>query len=288
MSPLVTEFVQTACIWEACARKVGNVHRYRDFEKTTLNDFLLSAVAIREAFSTEQSVGKMILEAVTTTQNVVGQNTNLGIILVLAPLACCRPHLSIQVDIRRVLNELSVDDCRKVYQAIRLAKPGGLGNAHNQDVADEPTTTLLEAMVLAADRDQIARQYASGFQDVLQFGLPVFEIAFSRWQSIEAAIIELQLQWMAREPDTLITRKCGLFVAQDVQRRALQVQELGGIKTAQGRVAGRVFDTYLRSDGNRLNPGTTADLIAAVLFIALRERIVTTRDQFNWLDEDWL
>jgi triphosphoribosyl-dephospho-CoA synthase len=282
------EFVQTACIWEACARKVGNVHRHRDFANTSLTDFLISAAVIAPAFETERSVGQIVWKAVGATRDATGQNTNLGIILALAPLALCPADRPIKDDIGRVLAELTVEDAKDVYRAIRLAKPGGLGQANEQDVSNEPTVTLLDAMKLAAERDQIARQYTNGFDDVLEFGVPTFAAACHRHESIERAIIEMQLQWLAREADSLIVRKNGSDVAKDVQNQARRVIDGGGLNTAAGRRTAVAFDAFLRSDGNRLNPGTTADLIAAVLFVALRERIVTSGDRFPWTVEDWL
>ena len=280
--------VQTACIWETCARKVGNVHRHRDFVGTSLTDFLLSAAAIGPAFAVVQPVGKVVWHAVEATDATVGQNTNLGIVLAIAPLTACRLDRPISDDIARVLNELTVEDAKDVYRAIRIANPGGLGTASDQDVNDEPTVTLLEAMKLAEDRYQIAKLYATNYRDVLGFGLSTFAATFKTYGRIEPAIIDLQLRWLAREPDTLIVRKNGMAVAEDVRRRAGDVIAVGGIETVEGRAAGRALDAHLRSDGNQLNPGTTADLIVAVLFAALRERIVSGNDPFLWQVEDWL
>jgi triphosphoribosyl-dephospho-CoA synthase len=187
-----------------------------------------------------------------------------------------------------ILANLTVADTKHVYQAIRLASAGGLGEAPDQDVRDEPTVTLLEAMKLAADRDMIARQYANGFADVFDFGTPAFLEAFAKFGSVEAAIVDCQLRWLAAFPDSLIARKNGLAVAEDVQKRAISVMELGGIATPEGRAAGVALDRHLRSDGNKLNPGTTADLIAACLFVALREGKIAPSAPFRWHSPDWL
>lgn len=287
MSERIAEFVQTACIWEACARKVGNVHRHRDFETTSLTDFLISAAAIAPAFGTERTVGQIVWKAVEATRAATGQNTNLGIILALAPLALCRADRPIKEDIGRVLSELTVEDAKDVYRAIRLANPGGLGHVTEQDVSDEPTVTLLDAMKLAAERDRIALLYATNYSEVLDFGLVHFQHSM-RHGSVERAVIATHLQFMDANPDTLIVRKVGKLRARDVQHRTNDVLAAGGLETAEGRTMGRKLDAHLRSDGNRLNPGTTADLIAAVLFVALRERIVTPGDRFPWDVEDWL
>jgi triphosphoribosyl-dephospho-CoA synthase len=183
---------------------------------------------------------------------------------------------------------LSQRDANLVFKAIRLANPGGLANAQEQDVRNEPTVTLLEAMKLAADRDFIARQYANGFEDIFNFCLPVFLESSERFGSVEAAIIDLQIRTMAQYPDSLVARKNGQAIAEGVRIKADQIMKLGGIATPEGRRAGVQLDKYLRNQMNRLNPGTTADLIAACLFTALRENKVMPSAPFRWQVEDWL
>src|SRR5205085_6039241 len=117
---------------------------------------------------------------------------------------------------------------------------------------------------------------------------PAFLAAFERFGGVEAAIIHSQLRWLAAYPDSLIARKNGPAVAADVQKRAAEVLALGGIATPEGRRAGVELDRHLRSDGNKLNPGTTADLITACLFVALRENKVTPSAPFRWYVPDWL
>lgn len=257
------EWVEAACVWEARTQKLGNVHPRASFAGTNYRDFVLSAAAIREPLTSGLPVGEAILAAVRATREATGQNTNLGIVLLLAPLAAVPPEEPLRDGVRRVLNGLTVDDAEHAFGAIRLAKPGGLGEAKVQDVSAKPTVTLLEAMALAADRDMIAAQYANGFADVFDFGVPKLLAELERDSSLEKAILQVQLQWLAAFPDSLIARKCGPLVAKEVQLRAKAV--LGGSWPASS------LDDYLRSDGNRLNPGTTADLIAASLYVLLRE-----------------
>ena len=197
---------QIACIWEATARKPGNVHRYRDFDDSTYPDFLLSAAAIAPVMTTacQRRVGATVLEAVRATRRVTGTNTNLGIVLLLAPLAAVPPEQELRGGIERVLAELDVEDARRVYEAIRLASPGGLGRVSEQDVYAEPTQTLRQVMALAADRDMVARQYANGFAEVFNDGVPALLAGLERTGSIEGAIISAHLHLMAHHPDTLI------------------------------------------------------------------------------------
>ncbi len=284
-------FGQTACIWEATARKVGNVHPTAHFANLEYTQFLLSATAIGRAFigvPDGRILGAVVHEVIRLTQHLVGTNTNLGMALLLSPLAIVPAGKEVHAGLKWKLARLKVSDTALVYRAIRLAKPGGLGDAPEQDVRDEPTVTLLEAMRLAADRDMVARQYANGFADVFDFGVPAFTDAFAKFGCVEAAIIDSQFRWLATYPDSLVARKNGIAVAQDVQRRAATVLQLGGIATPEGRAAGVALDKHLRSDGNKLNPGTTADLITACLFVALRENKVTPSAPFRWQVPDWL
>ena len=235
------ELVQTACIWEVTARKLGNVHRHADYARTSYLDFILSAAAIAPHFNepTVHQVGLTINRAVRATTNAVGQNTNLGMILLFAPLCAMEETSPLRPGVERVLTNLTQNDATLVFEAIRLAKPGGLGDAAEQDVRDEPTVTLLEAMKFATDRDMITRQYVNGFADVFDFGLPTFLDGFERFGCIEAAIIDLQLRWLAKYPDSLIARKNGQAVADDVRERASEVMKLGGIASRRPRADGQ-------------------------------------------------
>ncbi len=269
--------VQTACIWEVSARKLGNVHRHADFSGTCLTDFLLSAAAIAPVLAEIHpgAVGAAILAAVAATRAAVGQNTNLGIVLLLAPLCVADP-------IERTLGTLTIADADAVYSAIRIANPGGLGTRREQDIADPPTVTLREAMKLAADRDMIAKQYATNYADIQTFGVPSLVEAWQRTGSVEAAILTNQLEWLAYYPDSLIARKRGLDVAKSVQSEAIEVATSGGIFTPRGRELWHALDRRLRSDGNALNPGTTADLVTACLFLALLRGTLSPADRFPW------
>jgi triphosphoribosyl-dephospho-CoA synthase len=284
------ERCQVACIWEVLSRKVGNVHPTASFASTNAIDFLISAAALSLPFSEgcEFGLGLAVRQVVEKTYELVGQNTNLGIALLLAPLVAAHPKADFRTSVGANLGMLGIEDADEVFRAIRLANPGGLGDAPEQDVHGEPTVTLLEAMKLAADRDLIARQYANNYADVFDLGVPAFTDALAKYGNVEAAVIACQLAWMAAFPDSLIARKRGLAVAEDVQRRVQHVLSLGGLDTPEGRRAGVELDAHLRSDGNKLNPGTTADLVAACLFVALRENKVTPSAPFRWNVPDWL
>ncbi len=209
------------------------------------------------------------------TRRVVSTNTNLGIVLLLAPLAVVPMNVDLQDRIEAVLAATTVDDARWVYRAIRLAEPGGLGDVPEQDVKDEPTVTLREAMALAADRDLIARQYADGFRAVFDDALPALRNALAAGQPLEIAIITGYLNILAHHPDSLVVRKHGSAAARSISDRAAELLDAGWPNCEDAQRRCQAFDAWLRQPSDRLNPGTSADLIAAALFAALRDGTIS-------------
>lgn len=269
----LSELIRQACRLEVLARKPGNVHPGASFDDLTCEDFLRSAAAIAPplARSAERGVGTSVLAAIQATRAVAATNSNLGMVLLLAPLAAVPRGKTLRDGIGDVLAGLTVVDARLVYRAIRLARPGGLGRAAEQDVEEEPTATLADAMRLAADRDRVAAQYSNGFRDVLEFGISSLVGWSERTGDWETAVIGLHLSLMAEFPDTLVARKCGWGPAKESAERARQVLERGWPRARVGLTALQELDGWLRADGHRRNPGTTADLVAATLFAALRD-----------------
>ena len=202
------------------------------------------------------------------TQRVAGANTNLGIALLLAPLA--RAALlgggTLRERAEEVLAALTVDDARATYTAIRTAGAGGLDEPVEHDVRDEPTIALRDAMAAAAGRDSVASEYATGYALTFELGLPVLARGLAAGLAPRAATVELYLSLLADVPDTLIARKRGREAAEEVSA--------GAARVLAGQEALEAFDASLRQDGNALNPGTTADLVTAVLFVALLEGLL--------------
>jgi triphosphoribosyl-dephospho-CoA synthase len=277
-------FAQIACIWEATARKPGNVHRYRDFADTAYADFLLSAAAIAPVMTSacQHRIGVTVMESVRATRRVVGTNTNLGIVLLLAPLATVPPEEDLRRGAGRILAELDVEDARLVYEAIRLASPGGLGRAPEQDVREEPTQTLRQIMGLAAERDLIARQYANGFAEVFDDGVPALRAGLEKIGSLEGAILFAHLCLLTNHPDTLIDRKRGRSEAEEAGQRAKAVLDAQWPGERIGWAALAEFDAWLRAEGNQRNPGATADLLTACLFVLLREKTINLPLRIPW------
>ncbi len=156
-----------ACLLEVSAPKVGNVHRGADFADMSLQDFLVSAAVVAPVFdrALEQSVGATVLQAIQARRTWTPANTNLGIVLLLAPLASVGRELT-PAAVQQGLQSMTPQDARDVYQAIRLASPGGMGEQPKWDVHGDPPDCLMDAMQEARDRDLIARQYCNGFHEV--------------------------------------------------------------------------------------------------------------------------
>ncbi len=265
-----------ACLYEATARKPGNVHPSASFDDvTTYGAFVASAVVIGPclALAAIAGVGQTVLDAVRATRLAARTNTNLGTILLLAPLAAVPASEPLEAGIGGALTRVTSNDTRLVYEAIRLSGAGGLGRATKADVfADaRPDLTLVEAMRMAADRDLVARQYANDFAEVFTGTAAWIEQSLSRDLPLECAIIHAHVRQLASCPDSLIQRKCGAELANEACGRAADVLNAGlpGETAYQQSLA--EFDRWLRADGHRRNPGTTADLIAAGLFVLLRE-----------------
>jgi triphosphoribosyl-dephospho-CoA synthase len=277
-------YAQVACILEATARKPGNVHRDRAFADTSVVDFLMSAAAIAPVLEAAPrvSIGETVAEAVQATRGVVRGNTNLGIVLLLAPLAKAGLLPDYRAGVREVLESLTVEDAERVYAAIVLSGAGGLGQAAEQDVRARPTISLHEAMALAADRDLIARQYTNGFAEVFDEGAPEILAGIDRTGCLEGGIIQAQLVLMSRHPDSLIARKRGLAEAREAGDRAGRVLAAGWPESSQGRAVIQELDSWLRAEGHQRNPGTTADLIAASLFVLLRQRRLALPLEAPW------
>jgi triphosphoribosyl-dephospho-CoA synthase len=275
-----------ACILEASAEKVGNVTATRRFADAGFEDFALSALAMGPAVAeaAPRRVGRAIYRAVASTRRVATTNTNLGLALLFAPIAaaaCARVPGGLRQRLRTVLRGLGAGDARWAYRAIRLARPGGLGRSAEADVARPPQVTLRQAMALAAERDAVAAEYARDFAITYDIALAALRRGVRRLALLDA-VAQAHLEVMARVPDSLIGRKAGRAVAVAVGARARAVVRAGGLYTPRGQAGARRLDRYLRRDGHRLNPGTSADLVAAAIFVWLLEAITSGRAAHPW------
>jgi triphosphoribosyl-dephospho-CoA synthase len=268
-SDLIAEAFKWACLAELDAPKPGNVHVFADGHRMTAAEFAASADAAAPPLSAARArVGTRILRAVEATIETVGANTNLGIVLLCAPLATAAEDekSELRASLIDVLQSLDTNDAELAYRAIVLAAPAGLGRRAHHDVFAAATVSLLDAMAEASDRDRVAAQYVTNFSDIFELGLPRFEHAAHRYTDLRWATLATYLEFLSAFPDTHIVRKCGPDAACKIRdaaaafRRSLQATEHPD-RLLPDLLA---WDAALKADG--VNPGTSADLTVATLF----------------------
>lgn len=254
-----------ACILEASAPKPGNVHPGCAFPDLAHEELVAAAIAIAPIMDQAAAapLGRTILAAVEASGRVTRSNANLGIVLAITPLAAADPPGRVLEPLAR----LAPADAADVWRAIALARPGGMGTSDRHDLRAPPPADLRAAMRAAAHRDQIARLWATGYTDLFAGLVTDLAVEVAAGHPLDDAIVRSHLRQLAREPDTLIARRHGADVAADVSRRAAGVLAAG----PGWRPAAAAFDRSLRTP-RRVNPGTTADLLAAALYILLREQ----------------
>lgn len=268
----IADCVRWACEQEVNAPKPGNVNRFSDGHNMLVDDFLKSAEAIAPVMALpDLSVGERILKSVQATRLVVNCNTNLGIILLFAPLVQAvqrsADFAELHGKLGDCLQQLTVADAELCYQAIRLAEAGGLAVSAEQDIQDTPTVTLLEAMRLAEDRDTLAAQYTHNFRDVWEIAYAQLTIALNSGEKVEWAAAFAYLYVLSRVPDTLIARKQSwqhaLAVSEQAKLFIAKMNTIKPLSTLQAELS--VWDQQLKSLA--INPGTTADMTAAALLL---------------------
>jgi triphosphoribosyl-dephospho-CoA synthase len=267
-----------ACRRELRALKPGNVHVLSEGHGMTVAQFEVSALASAPALAAPgKPVGERVRDAIAATHAAVGCNTNLGIVLLAAPLMAAAERAAagaLQPMLAATLAGLTVGDAVAAYAAIRLAGPAGLGDAAAQDVREAPTIDLRQAMMLAADRDRIARQYAGDYEDVFAIGVRRLRRVRGDGDDAEWAATRAYMDFLAAFADSHILRKHGADVAENVRGEAAAlVARLDDVPRGERVVSELVaFDARLKSRG--LNPGTSADLtVASLLALACEDML---------------
>lgn len=266
---------QNACMAELQALKPGNVHVFADGHGMTIHDFIKSADATATVISQSGlSVGERIFYAVEATQNAVGLNTNLGFILLCAPLIQAALHVngrqdavrqSLQQNLNDILEQLTINDALLVSRAIILANPAGLGSAVQHDVHAKPDVTLLEMMRSAQHRDRIAWQYANAFSDIVEFGRARYGEAMVKWQNQAWATTALYLGFLARQLDSHIVRKYGDAVAKGIMSEAQGIEAEYWATDNPKLIQKKLLDWDASLKERNINPGTSADLTVTSL-----------------------
>jgi len=258
-----------ACLTELDAPKPGNVNAFADGHRMTVDEFVRSANAAAAPLSARGArVGLRIHRAVMATFAAVGTNTNLGIILLCAPLAAAaeRDAADLRRALHEVLQELDVDDADLAFRSIVRAAPAGLGHSAQHDVFNPATVSLLDAMSAAANRDMVARQYATDFADIFDLGLPLFESASQSKGEAKWATLAIFLGFLSAFPDSHIARKFGAETANCVQRAALNFAAMLQAAEQPNQVLPALLTWDAALKAKAINPGTTADLTVATLF----------------------
>jgi triphosphoribosyl-dephospho-CoA synthase len=260
-----------ACLAELEALKPGNVHVHAPGHGMCVDDFIKSANAAAPAIAAPGlSVGERIFRAVTATREAVGQNTNLGIVLLAAPLAhaalSLQPGDDLRGRLRRVLASLDVADASLAFRAIVTASPGGLGGADRSDVRDEARVSLLEAMGEASGRDSIARAYVTDYEDIFGLGLSKLAEGRARWDDERLTTAYVYMSLLAAIPDTHIARKFGKVHADSVSETAQMFMDLFDEAGRLEDIAPELMELDAAYKSEKLNPGATADLTVAALF----------------------
>jgi triphosphoribosyl-dephospho-CoA synthase len=296
----ISECLELAILLEASAHKPGNVSAVTNFENTRYEHFLASAVAARPSLeyaakrgiavherkirAADVGVGQIIKDCVANIDLWQhGGNTLLGTVILLAPIAVAAGMTPSQDDLgtnlrknmKIVIESTTPEDAVNVYEAMKIAKPSGLGKAPKLDINDPESTkriveekiTLFRVFQIAEEYDTICSEWVNNYPITFDLAYPFLTELIEKRDDLNQAIIHTFLKVLAACPDTFIARKTSLETAKEVSSEAGEILSLGGLETNEGRQRLTEFDAKLRRSSNLLNPGTTADIVAAALAI---------------------
>ena len=287
-----------ACQLDVQALKPGNVTFNSSGYGMTGQDFINSSkVCAPLMVQPGLKLGEKIYLATKESIKAVGCNTNLGIILLCAPVLhvvqklaeeefnrLVNPLEYLREELIKAINSIDSNQSKLIYDAIVYANPGGLGEDREMDVRFT-NVKVIDAMRQAKNKDFIAKQYFSGFFEILK--QPVLQENFRRqWINKEKPINQCSRQslasliyfyWLTNNRDSHIQRKFGLRVAEFVKKKAIKVfQDQINFENVLNKVNNgkiglpnrsriRQFDEFLKVRG--LNPGTSADITVCSLLI---------------------
>ena len=296
----ISNCLELAMLLEVSASKPGNVTPTASFEGTRIEHFLASAVASESSFEeaahrgvtvsenklniSEVGIGQIIKEcAVDINSWQKGGNTLLGTVMLFLPIAVAAgmtpteenfvfDFSRLRANLRLAAESTTAEDAVRLYEAIDVANPSGLGDAPDLDVTDpaskarllKENVTLFEVFKIAADYDDICSEWVRNYPITFDLSYPYLTAQLERGD-LNTAVVHTFLKILSEHPDTFIARKASVEKAREVSLDAKRVLELGGLETPKGRAGLRELDKRLRASGNMLNPGTTADLTAAAL-----------------------
>lgn len=265
-----------ACICDVQAFKPGNVSVYSEGHDMTADDFVLSAEVSAEAISNpDYSLGEKIYYAIKATREAVGCNTNLGIVLLCAPLSQAaflqQPGQTLKESLEQVLKNSTIADADWAFKAITLASPGGLGESDEQDVSAVAEVSLVQAMEIASDKDRIAKQYTTIYKDIFEFAVLRYNNAFVKFDDRAWAASAVYTGLLSTFSDSHIERKYGDKHSDWVRKQISTVDDalVNAENPEQLIPMLHEVDRAFKSKG--INPGTTADLTVATVFVILME-----------------
>ena len=270
---------QQACEIELQAFKPGNVSVYAEGHDMTVADFRVSAKVSADALcNTDYSLGEKIYYAVQATNAAVACNTNLGIILLCAPLIKAMSEIKQGISLRQALQQVlistTIEDADWVFKAIMLASPGGLGRADDQDVCEKPSITLIEAMRLSSNKDRIALQYVSDYQDIFDFAVPIHYNAVRKSTLPEWAALSVYAALLSHIPDSHIERKFGQQYSEMVAQRMSKVSSELSMADVPEQILPLLYSLDQEFKAKGLNPGTMADMTVATVFTVFLEEVI--------------
>lgn len=299
----ISRCLELAILLEASAHKPGNVNSVSNFEKTRYEHFLASAVAAASSFESAAERGIEVSEGETDVSHVEvgdlirscmadvnawqnGGNTLLGTVILLTPIAIAAGMIpagetidtvSLRRNLKRVVESTTSKDAVKLYEAIKIAKPGGLDGAPDLDINDPASTrrisnekiSLFQVFKIAESYDTICSEWVNNYPLTFDLAYPSLARRLENGVDTNAAVVQTFLEVLAEVPDTFIARKAGIEKSREVSLKAKEIVDIGGIETLEGREALHRFDRELRKSGNLLNPGTTADVIGAALALSV-------------------
>jgi triphosphoribosyl-dephospho-CoA synthase len=299
----IAQSLELAILFEVSADKPGNVNLIVGFEGTRYEHFLASAVAATPFFelAAERGVGvslghihvsnvklgqiiKDCVAEVNAWQR--GGNTLLGTVILLSPIAVAAGMTpdnenifeisKLRENVKLVVESTTPEDAIDVYKAIKIANPSGLGTVPELDINDpnsidkmrKEKISLSDVFIIASKYDTVCSEWVKNYPITFEVAYPYIAEQIRETKTLNVAIIYTFLKVLAEYPDTFIARKAGVEKAKEISFMAKEILQLGGFKTSSGRKALGKFDRELRKSGNSLNPGTTADIIAAALALS--------------------
>lgn len=301
-SQFISQCLQLGLLLEVSAKKPGNVTSLSGFESTRYEHFLSSTVACFPSFEVAAFRGNLISEGKLSNEKLgigkiikdcifdisawqKGGNTLLGAVILCVPIAAAAGMtnfeetidlVQLRLNLKKIVESTTAIDAVHLYETINKVNPGGLNDAPDLDLNSpeskkrliQEDISLYEVFQIASSYDSICFEWVNNYPITMDVAYPFLLDQLCN-QDLNKAIVHTFLKVLSLYPDTLISRKVGKKISKEISLEANQILVLGGLKTKAGQMELARFDKKLRKNGNKLNPGTTADLVAATLGLSV-------------------